>query len=354
MSENRKPKAKGPEGIAAASQGQPIALALQGGGTFGAFAWGAIDQLLLDARFEIEAISATSGGAMSAAVMATGMLQGGREKARETLHDFWRKVSLAASMMPLRATAVDKLLSNVGLDFTASSLALDAVTRIFSPYQFNLFDINPLRAILEETADFDLIRRNNKIKLFINATHVRSGKPRVFTTEEITLEAVMASACLPFVFKTVEVGGEPYWDGSYSGNPALAPILKQCVTGDIVLVQITPTFVDEVPTKAADILDRATEISFNAALMQELRGIDAMNRLIEKGAVKGEYRRILLHRIEAQETLVSLGRASKLNADWDFLVHLHDLGVQAAQDWLEQHASAVGDHGSLDLPRMYG
>lgn len=321
-----------------------ISLALQGGGAHGAYTWGVIDQLLLDGRIGIEAISSSSGGAMIAAVLAQGMLDGGNDSAREGLERFWRKVSIASNLMPLRMSVVDKFLGHVGIDLSPSSMALDYITKIFSPSQFNLFDINPLRGIMEELVDFDKLAKKSPIDLFINATHARTGKSKIFNTKEVSLDAVMASCCLPFVFKTVEVDGEPYWDGSFSGCPPLKPLADRDGTSDILLVQVHPSYVEEVPTAAADILDRATEIGFHAVLLQEIKLIELQNKTAK--------RPVYLHRIEAQEALAELGRASKLNADWDFLVHLHDLGVQAATDWLKTNFDKIGKGSSLDLSAM--
>ncbi len=332
--------------MAAKAPQKKISLALQGGGTHSAFTWGVIDQILLDGRLEIDAISASSGGAMIAALLAQGMHDGGPEGARETLKQFFKKVSTAATLLPLRMKVVDQFLGNVGIDLTPQSLALDYITRIFSPQQFNLFDINPLRGIVEELVDFDTLNNKSPIKLFINATNARTAKGKVFENGNLSLDAIMASACLPFVFKTVEIDGEAYWDGSFSGSPALSP-LANFGTTDIVLVQVHPSFVNDVPTNAADILDRATEMSFHAVLLQEMKTIDLYNRLIAAG--KLEQSPVFIHSIESQDMLASLGRSSKLNADWDFLVYLHDLGVQAATDWLETNYNAIGKDSSTDL-----
>jgi NTE family protein len=315
-----------------------ISLALQGGGTHAAFSWGVADRLLSDEAIEIEAISATSVGAMLAVVIAQGLHDGGRKGARDALKQYWNKVAIAASMMPLRMNVVDNFLSNVGIDLSPSSVALDYFTRIFSPSQFNLFDINPLRDIVGEMVDFEMLRRKSPVALYINATHARTGKSRVFDHTELTLEAVMASSCLPYIFKTVEVDGEPYWDGSFSGCPTLAPLVTR--GGDIVLVQVHPSYVEDVPTTATDILDRTTEISFNSALMQEIKTIEFYNTMIEAG--KLDQQPVTIHRIEAQEILASLGRASKLNAERNFLTHLHDIGTQAAADWLAQQQKEEG------------
>jgi NTE family protein len=324
-----------------------ISLALQGGGAHAAFTWGVVDQLLLDGRLDIKAISATSSGAILAAVLAQGLHDGGNEGARDALLNFWRKISIASSLMPLRMNVVDKFLGHVGIDLSASSMALDYLTKIFSPYQFNLFDINPLRGIVEEVVDFNVLNKKSPVGLYINATNARTGKSRIFEPGDLSLDALMASSCLPFIFKTVEIDGEPYWDGSFSGCPALAPLINHDEPGDIVLIQIHPSFVDETPTTAADILDRATEISFHSVLLHEMKTIELYNGMIESGAL--DQNPVFLHRIEAQDMLTSLGRASKLKADWDFLIYLHDIGVQTATDWLNNNFDQLGKSSSLDI-----
>ncbi len=325
-----------------------LSLGLQGGGVHAAFTWGVIDQLLADGRIDIKAITASSGGAMIATVLTQGILEGDYNHARERMQTFWKKVSIASGLMPLRMKAVDSFLGHVGVDFSATSLALDTITRIFSPYQFNLFDINPLRGIIDEMVNFDwLAKDKNGPALYINATHVRTGKSKVFKRSNLSLEAVMASCCLPYLFKTVEVDGEPYWDGSFSGCPALAPLVNNQHCPDILVVQIHPSTAPEIPITTSDILDRATEMSFNAVLNQELKSIALYNQAIELGKV--DQKPVFIHRIESEEMLASLGRASKLNADWDFIIYLHDLGVQAASDWLEQNYDAIGKNSSYDM-----
>jgi NTE family protein len=311
----------------------PISLALQGGGSHSAFSWGVIDQLLLDGRVQIEAISATSGGAMLAAVLAQGMSDGGRDGGRDALLQFWRKVNLATEMLPMRMNVVDTMLSHVGIDLSPSTIALDYISRMFSPYQFNLFDINPLRGIVEEMVDFKTINRQSPLALFINATHAKTGKSRVFTHKELSLDVVMAASCLPFIFKAADIDGEPYWDGSFSGCPPLAPLIGNDCPRDIVLAIVHPGATEDVPTTATDILDRAMEIGFNALLTQELKNLELHNALLAK--TQPDQKPVIVHRIDAQDMLASLGRASKLKADWDFIIYLHDLGVQAATDWLE-------------------
>lgn len=330
-----------------------INLALQGGGTQGAFTWGVLDALLASGKVEIAGISATSGGAMNAAVMAYGLITGGPEKARQLLEDLWRKVSAAASLVPFKPSLVDKLFGGEGT-FSPAAMAMDYMTRIFSPYQFNLFDLNPLRNILEELIDFEAIRKNKDIKLFINATNVRTGKIRVFETSELTLDMVMASACIPFIFKTVYVDGEPYWDGGYSGNPAIYPLIYHTDCNDVVLVQISPINVADVPTNASDIMERVNEISFNSTLMREMRAVAFVSKLIEQGKLtEDRYKDMCMHMIESDEIIQGLSRTGKLNADWDFLTHMKNVGVQASSDWLEQHYAKIGKESTLDIHKVF-
>ena len=331
-----------------------INLALQGGGAHGAFTWGVLDQLLIDDRVEIEAISGTSAGAVNGVIMAYGLISGGPEEARRLLQLFWKRVSAASSLFPVNAGMIDKVLGGQMLGFSPTSVAFDYLSRIFSPYQFNLFDINPLRNLLNELVDFEALRKNDRVKLFINATNVRTGKIKVFETHELTLDMVMASACLPFIFKTVEVDGEPYWDGGYSGNPAIYPLIYHAGCNDVVIVEINPLYVEEVPTSAAAILDRVNEISFNSTLMREMRAIAFVTKLLEENKLDNEgYKKMNLHMIEAQDLMSGLAHNSKLNTDWGFLVHLHDIGVQATTDWLNAHHDKIGVDSSIDIRSLF-
>lgn len=306
-----------------------VSLALQGGGTHAAFAWGALDQLLTDDSLQIEGISATGGGAIQAVALADGWLKGRNEGARAQLEKLWKKIALAGNMMPLKVNPFGKLLGEVGIDFAPTTMAMDYLTRLFSPYQFNLFDLNPLKGIVQEVADFDRIRAKPPFPIYINTTHVKSGRSRIFTASELSLEVVMASSCLPFLFKTVMINGEPYWDGAYSGNPLLTPLASETQTKNIVLIRSVAIQEEEVPTQASDILDRATEISFNTSLLYEMQALETHNQQHPKGKAS-------LHVIEADEVIAGLGRASKLNTDSDFLNYLHDLGAQAMHDWMQK------------------
>lgn len=333
---------------------KPINLALQGGGAHGAFTWGALDRILEDDRLQIEAITGTSAGAMNGTVAAYGLLTGGPEKAREMLRDFWYKISLAASFSPLQPTVFDKFMGTFNVDSSPNFFAMDFFTRVFSPYQYNFLDLNPLKAIVHELIDFETIRKSKSVKLFVNATHVRTGKLTIFRTEDMTIDMLMASACLPFLFKTVYVNGEPYWDGGYSGNPALHPLFYECHAPDVVIVQINPLNVDAVPTSATEILDRVNEISFNSNLLREMRAIQFVKKLLDEHRVPEQrYKDVHVHLVEAEAMMSDIGTASKFNADWDFLQYLKGVGYQAASDWLDNHYDCIGNKSSVDIKERY-
>ncbi|NAZ35677.1 patatin-like phospholipase family protein [Rubellimicrobium sp. CFH 75288] len=328
---------------------KPIDLALQGGGAHGAFTWGVLDRLLADDRLRIEAISGTSAGAMNAVVLADGMNRGGREGARAALERFWRAVSRAAMASPIRRSPLDVLLGRWSLDASPGFLAFDWLTRAVSPYEFNPFDINPLRDLLVEQVDFDSVRCCTAVKLFIAATNVRSGQARVFRGPEVTADAVMASACLPFLYRAVEIDGEAYWDGGYMGNPVLFPLIDECAARDLVIVQINPIRREEVPRRAQDIQNRLNEITFNASLIRELRSLMLLQALVdEEGTNRSKSRDVLLHRIEGEDALRGLGVSSKLNAEWAFLRHLHGIGWARAEAWLEASYDRLGETSTFD------
>ena len=330
-----------------------VNLALQGGGAHGAFTWGVLDCLLQDQRVAIEGISGTSAGAMNAVVLADGLQRDGREGGRLALHDFWKAVSDAASFSPLQRSPLDILMNNWSLDHSPAYLMFDLFSRVASPYDFNPLDINPLADLLDEQVNFDNVRRCDQIKLFISATNVQTGRIKVFERDELTPDHVMASACLPLIFKAVEIEGVPYWDGGYTGNPALFPFFQHCVSNDIVIVQINPLEIEETPKSAREILNRMNEITFNSSLMRELRSIDFVSRLLEEHKLDTQhYSQMLVHRINSDE-LLTLDASSKLNAEWDFLLHLHDIGQRAAEQWLKQNYKLLGKQSSIDVRSMF-
>lgn len=332
-----------------------INLALQGGGAHGAFTWGVLDRLAEDERIGIDGISATSAGAMNAVVFTYGYAIGGRVGARRALSSFWRRISHGALMGPLYPSWMDRALGNHSLEFSPAFVALDLVTRLFSPYEFNPLNRNPLRDALVASVDFAALREAEcPIKLFLSATNVRTGKVKVFDRTELCPDRVMASACLPFLFQAVEVDGEYYWDGGYMGNPALFPLIYSCQSRDIVVVHINPLHRDKLPRTATEIMNRINEITFNSSLMREMRAISFVTRLIEEGKVNGDsLQHILIHGISAEEEMTRLGVASKLNADWEFLTHLRDIGRERADAWIAANFDRLGKQSTVDIREQY-
>ena len=327
-----------------------IDLALQGGGAHGAFTWGVMDRLLEDERIEIEAISGTSAGAMNAVVAADGLMKDGTEGARNALRQFWKAVSQAALASPYQRTPYDRMTGNWNLDHSPGYLFFDLLGRIASPYDLNPLNINPLRDLLTKTIDFDRVRCCSGLKLFIAATSVRTGRVRLFEREELTVDVLMASACLPLLYQTVTVDGEDYWDGGYSGNPPLYPFAYRCSAGDVVLVQINPLGCQKTPTSAREILNRVNEITFNTNLLSELRAIEFVARMLDEGSLDPQrYKKMRIHMIAAENGFEDLNASSKLNAEWDFLVHLHEVGRQLADAWLSENFESVGRQSSIDL-----
>jgi NTE family protein len=346
------------EGAGATTAGviavKTINLALQGGGAHGAFAWGVLDRLLEDERIDFEGVSATSAGAMNAVVLAYGLAEGGREGAKRTLANFWRRISHAAALSPLQPSLLDRLMHNHSLEHSPAFMMLDVMSRLVSPYQLNPWNYNPLQHVLEQSVDFERLRERCPVKLFLSATNVRTGKVRVFTNEEITPAAVMASACLPFMFQAVEIDSEAYWDGGYMGNPAIYPLIYHCRSTDVVVVHINPLCRPDVPRSAGEIMNRINELSFNSSLMREMRAIAFVTRLIDDGSVKDcKLKRMQVHAVMADEVMQKLSVASKLNADWEFLTHLRDDGREHADAWLKANFGRIGKESTIDIEDRY-
>jgi NTE family protein len=331
-----------------------VNLALQGGGAHGAFAWGVLDRLLEDDRIAFEGISATSAGAMNAVVLAYGLSLGGREGARTALTNFWRRVSHATRFSPLQPSLLDRLTHNHALTMSPAFAMLDLMARLFSPYELNPFNFNPLKKVLEESVDFERVRSQSVVKLFLCATNVRSGKVRIFENPEMTSDAVLASACLPFMFQAVEIDGEAYWDGGYMGNPAIFPLIYNCASSDVVIVHINPLMREDIPKSAPAILNRINEISFNSSLMREMRAIAFVTKLVDENTLKEKgLKRMNIHAIEAEDFMRGLGVTSKMNADWEFLTHLRDEGRNSANAWIEKNFSSLNRESSIDVSSVY-
>ncbi|NJL14852.1 MAG: patatin-like phospholipase family protein [Microscillaceae bacterium] len=326
-----------------------IDIALQGGGSHGAFAWGVLERLLEVRSLVIEGVCGTSAGAMNATMLAYGMHVGGRQGAIDILEKFWRKASQYQSQTFLQPSWLDRMFGTGRLDYSPAYYWLDYFTMAFSPYQFNPTDINPLKDLLEELVDFEELRRTEVIKLFVCATNVRTARAKVFTTQEITADAVMASACLPHLFKAVEIDGEAYWDGGYMGNPPIFPLIDDTETEDILLIQINPINITKVPRTAIEIRDRINELSFNASLMHEMRRIKFVQRLLELGVNDGRLRQLHIHNINPEEEMNNMGVSSKLNTDWAFIQKLRRIGRRKAEEWLELNYDKINVESTCDI-----
>jgi NTE family protein len=325
-----------------------IDLALQGGGSHGAFTWGVLDRLLEEPWLEIAAISGTSAGAMNAAVLADGWTAGGAAGAREALDQYWRRVSRAAAFSPLQRSPLDRLMGRWTLDTSPAYIFTDLMSRLLSPYDLNPSGYNPLRKVLAESIDFERLARS-PIKLFITATRVQTGRGRIFRNAEITADVLLASACLPTMFRAIEIDGEPYWDGGFAGNPTITPLIRESDAHDTILVQINPTNRPEAPRTAAEILNRLNEISFNSPLMKELRMIALLRQAADPGGGEGaRWAKMRTHRI-ASDMLAKFGASSKLNAEWEFVLMLREEGRLAANRFLDHCGADLGKRSTADL-----
>ena len=348
-------KAKGSQPV------KKINLALQGGGSHGAFTWGVLDRLLEEPSLRIDSISGTSAGAMNAVALADGYTScesqdhaEASQNARTRLEVFWRAVSNSAKNSIVRRTPLNQFIGNWSLEHSWGYHFSESISRLFSPYQINPLNINPLKDILDSVIDFDTVNRCSGIKLFISATNVHTGRVKVFDSNKLSADIVMASACLPQLFQAVEIDGVPYWDGGYMGNPSLFPFRDHTNTADIVVVQINPIERIGTPRTPVEIQNRLNEINFNSSLLKELRSINFVTRLIDEGKLdETQYRREYIHIIENQKELIPLGASSKLNAEWDFLQHLRDIGRDTAQKWLDENFDHLGVASTVDLPAMF-
>jgi len=328
-----------------------VDLALQGGGAHGAFTWGVLDRLLEETWLSFDGISGTSAGAMNAVVMADGLTHGGPAGARAALEAFWRRVSDAARLSPLRRGPLEILTGTWTLDYSPVFAALDLAARVMSPYDTNPMGSNPLRQILQDSVDFARLV-SAPIKLFVTATNVRTGKGHIFRNADLTPDVLLASACLPTMFQAVEIDGEPYWDGGYSGNPSMSPLIRECTASDTILIQINPIERPGTPRSAREIHNRLNEIAFNSVLLKELQAGALLRRATDPG--KGEnavWANMRLHRI-ASDVMLELGYSSKLIAEWSFFCMLRDEGRKAATAFLEAHGADLGVRSTLDIDAL--
>jgi NTE family protein len=350
-------------------------LGLQGGGAHGAYSWGVLDALLEDGRFDFEGISGTSAGAMNAVVMADGLMKGGKEGARLALLEFWRAV---AHSVPMDLSV--PVAGGEGVALLPTTHMLLNWTKYFSPYQMNPLNFNPLRKLLKERIDFVGLREHHPVRLFLSATNVNTGKLRLFRNHELSIDTVLASACLPMMNQAIIIDGEPYWDGGYSANPAVFPLFNECESRDILLVLLAPPLYGAVPRTVEEIRARTLEFAFNTSLLREMLlfahvldysrrdeqdannggsggGLLRLLGLRSHAELSGFERQMLatrFHLIEAEDLLHQFGSATKIAADWPFLKKLHDIGYEQGQGWLEEHGHQVGRETSFDLPTRFG
>ena len=331
-----------------------INLALQGGGAHGAFTWGVLDHLLEDGRLEIEGISGASAGAINAIMLADGLARGGEAEARKRLADFWRAASYDGGLPEVQRQVMDRLFSFMPLDGAPMRAWLDAMSNYFSPYDVNPLNINPLKDLVTRFVDFDAVRKNENVQLFVSATNVHTGRLHVFSRDKITADAIMASSCLPMLFQAVEVDGQVFWDGGYLGNPVIFPFFSTTETEDVLVVQINPLVRDTTPKSSEEIVNRINEITFNSSLLAEYRAIEFVGRLIDQGRLPhgtgpGEYRRINVHRVVLDSAGRNYNASSKLANDYDFFTLLRENGRRAARRFLSEHFDDIGVKSTVDL-----
>jgi NTE family protein len=329
-----------------------VNLALQGVGSHGAFTWGVLERLLEDERLTFDGISATSAGAVNAVVFAYGLAAGGRDGAKTALDHYWRRLSAMASASIFQPSWFDKMYGNFGLDRSPGYLFVDTLSHFFSPYQLNAVNYNPFKQLLDEVIDFELLRRQQVVKLFLCATNVRSGKVKIFGSEEIRSDHVVASSCQPIMMQAVEIDGEHYWDGGFMGNPAIFPVIYACEARDIVLVHLTPTERPETPMTATAIYSRMQEVAFNSSLMREMRAVAFVTDLIDTGKM-ADGKRMLIHAIDGEDVISTLSNSSKLNGNWGFLTHLRDAGRERADQWLAANFDRIGVETTVDMLARY-
>jgi NTE family protein len=346
-------------GARKASTAKKINLALQGGGSHGAFTWGVLDHLLADGRLEITGISGASAGALNAVMVADGLARGGPEEARKRLAAFWRATSTGGDLPPIQRAITDRMFSLMPFASTPIQNWFEAMAHYFSPYELNPLNINPLSDLISRFVDFDAIRSNTDLALYISATNVHTGRLRIFTNEKITADVVMASAALPFLFRAVEIDGVPYWDGGYMGNPAIFPFLHATEAEDVLVVQINPVSRVTTPKTSGEIINRLNEITFNSALISELRTMDFVNQLIDDGRLprglgNDQYRRLNVHRIDLGALGNRLAASSKMKTDFEFFELLHRAGMRAAKKFLDTHFDDIGRKSTIDLAAESG
>lgn len=330
-----------------------LSLALQGGGAHGAYTWGVLDRLLEEEDITIEAISGTSAGAMNGAALINGYVLGGRQGAREKLAEFWQKISDNAGN-PINTVAVEQMLGQWHISLLPIYQMVDMWLHLVSPYDSNPLNVNPLREILHDVLDLDALHACSDIKLFVAATNVKTGLARIFNCEQMSIDVLLASACLPQLFQAVQIDNDYYWDGGYMGNPAIHPLIYKCHTEDIMLVQINPIFRDKVPKLPIEITNRINEINFNSSLIAEMRAIDFVKRLIKQGKLSdAEYKNLRIHRVYDSEFFAQMNASTKFIPSMEFFKNLRDIGRKSCEEWLKKHKKDIAVNCTVDIQKTF-
>jgi NTE family protein len=327
-----------------------INLALQGGGAHGAFTWGVLDRLLEDEELEINWVSATSAGAVNAVAVASGFSEGGKTSARNKLRSVWEAVH--------KAGVPDLLRLNPFLYGLSRTPHLAQMASLWSPYEFNPLGFDPLRRLLSESIDFERLRNNSPIELLIAATEVATGRARIFRRNEITVDAVLASACLPTLHHAVEIDGVAYWDGGFSSNPDIKTLAMESPVEDTLIVQLNPLVRHALPTGVREISLHANRLAFNAPLIREVELIETVRECQQGriGGPRGRFSRLATHRfhlIEAGRYTAALSPDSTMKPDWQLLSYLFSAGRDEAEKWLSLHRSSIGRRSSVDLKERF-
>jgi NTE family protein len=322
---------------------RPINLCLQGGGAHGAFSWGVLDRLLEEPSIAIQGISGTSAGAVNAVVLADGLRRGGNEGGRAALTAFWRRLGALPGLASFSNPVIRRLRGEWHLDGSPVYLLFDLMGRLWSPYAVNPTNFNPLRDLLADSVDFAALRGPAAPRVVVCATSVSTGLRRVFDNAQLSVDAVLASTCLPSLFPAVEIDGEPLWDGGFTGNPAIYPLYRDSSADDFLVIRINPLHREAVPKSARDIINRTNEISFNATFLLELRAFGLVQEILDdEGLTSHRIHRLRFHAIDADADLATLGASSKLNNEPEFLAHLFEIGRRTADGWLAQHLGDIG------------
>lgn len=333
-----------------------VSIAMQGGGAHGAFTWGVLDRLLEEKDFVIEGVSGASAGGMNAVSVAQGMMEGGNEGARAALKRYWETNAEAGKSSFLKPGLMDVLLNKFTMNNSLPFILSDVMCKFLSPYQFNPVGTNPLTEIVNKLFDFDKLNKYKDVKVFLSATHVYSGKIKVFSNarEELSTETMLATACLPTLFHAVLVNGEYYWDGGYTGNPVIYPLIYECETSDVMLLKLNPTHRNRLPVTSSEISDRMNEITNNTSIMREMRSMHFITKLIDEGLVApGKLKRLNVHLIENEGVFAELGWSSKLNTDRVFLTHLFNEGRKTADKWIEKNYDNIGKKSTADVAEEF-